>query len=677
MHASRRFNFLVTSLFLLCSFSTVSVPAGNNFDKTKIALAGRLQSQLQLPEEHANWRRKEKLLEEYLPLVMKVGTDSWGTECDELVQLYRQHGDLKKARRLAEAAYQLSKVSSWRLAEIAEEDGDPRRAETLLREDIARFERQNSGKLLETNVRPWYVAPVVGLANFYYRQRRFQDAENIYKKLAEEHPYFVNEKGEKVAAPNPDDQYRLAVFYLDQGKIAVAKKIFAKVLEYEDTSPGVMLEDHYLSYLALLKLRDPDQFKKLEYLAEHKKSASDSALWGVIDKRGHFVILPNFEALGWFDNGLAPAQLANRWGYIDIRGNWKIFPQYSTALPFSESLASVGRRFKSFPLDEIDKQFEGLSFIDENGLNKLRIKMNFSINNGSLFREGLAGISLDSGANDCGYIDKSGKIVIAGQFCDVPPFKNGIAKPSIAKKPITVDPRNDEYQVVISKSKRISLTPKFDRPIRPAVRGELINPFATTSGAIKNESNSGARKWGYLALDGTIVIKPTFDEAKCYSEAVAAVRVKERWGYIDIRGKFVLPPIYDTANDFIDGLAIVKDENKTHFIDHSGRDPFVGAYNQVKEFSAGRAAVSTDGGMTYSLVDRKGAKIVDTKFYRLERYASNLAPAQPVDNNSSLWGFIDLNGQFVIPPTFDQVDEFHGDLATVRCQQSAVTKLNR
>jgi tetratricopeptide (TPR) repeat protein len=645
-------------------------------DKPRIDKANKLRDQLSLLQEHADWKNRQTLLEQYLSLIMGTDDDSWSPECSELIRLYRQRGDLKKARRLAESAYKLSVKHGWELAEIAEEGGDPSRAESIIKQDIARFQKENQGKLLQTNVRPWSVTGIVQLADLYYRQKRFNDAEGLYKKLADEHPYSLSESGEKIDVPNLEDRYRLAVFYLDRGKIEVAEKLFAQVLKDANIAiKSASVEDDYLGYLTLLKERYPERFEKFQYLAEQTLSSADTALWGAIDKSGHFTVQPKFDGLGWFDEGLAPAKLGHRWGYIDTSGKWKILPQFAVAMPFSEELAAVARRFQSFPLGSLDKSFEKLSFIDKDGVCQLRSKQDFGIDSGTVFSEGLAGVALDTGVNDYGYIDKSGNIVIAGQFHEVPQFKNGIARPSIALPPLTVTPGGlgaEQYEVLISKN-RPMLRPRFDKPARSATDSELINPFAITNGDIcsclNDGINNGARKWGYQAIDGTVVIQPTFDQARCYSESVAAVRLKEHWGYVDKRGKFVLAPIYDSANDFIDGLAIVSDHDKTHFIDHCGRDPFDGKYDSVKPFSAGRAAVSTNGGIDYSLVDRQGRQVTDIKFRHVGPFASGLAPAQLAKGDSNQWGYIDLNGNFAIPPIFEQAQEFHGDLAVVRYQQ--------
>jgi len=665
-------NYVVTPQSVLAAFTS------EDSENQKIEDAKILRDKLTKQEEHADWKKRRTLLEQYLALEMHLDDDnSWRNECDELVTLYRQHGDLEKARDLAELAYRLSPENGWKVAEIAEEDGDLKRAETVLKDAITQFEKQNQGKLLQNNIGPWYGANVVALADFYYRQKRFIDAESLYRTLADQHTYCLKENGEKILDSNRENRYRLALFYLDRGKVETAEKLFIQLLkEADSTPPGFWMDDHCLSYLAILKERYPQRYEKFEYLMERTSAGDGTALFGAIDLSGRLVVPARFQALGWFEDGLAPAQIANHWGYIDTNGKWKVFPEFALALPFSEGVAAVCRRLVPFPIGALDRKYEKLCFINKDGVCKLRTNQDFGAGCSSVFSEGLAGVALDKGVNDNGYIDKSGRIVVAGQFHEVPPFKSGIARPSIALAPITATGLGvEQYSVAIPLDGTPLLTPQLDKPDREAKEGELINPFVTIVTAVdknvSDDTHGGAKKWGYRALDGTVLVKPAFDHGNCYSESVAAVCIKDRWGYIDRMGTMVLPPVYDSANDFDNGLAIVNDHNKTHFIDHAGHDPFDGKYNDVKPCSADRLAVSADGGTTYQLVDRSGRKVTETKFRKLGSYSSDLAPAQPADVDFDHWGYINRNGDFVIKPIFYQAGDFHGRLAVVRCLPGA------
>ena len=66
-----------------------------------------------------------------------------------------------------------------------------------------------------------------------------------------------------------------------------------------------------------------------------------------------------------------------------------------------------------------------------------------------------------------------------------------------------------------------------------------------------------AGKQGFIDRTGKIVIEARFDEARVFSEGLAAVRVGDKWGYVDPSGRMVIEPQFDMAVPFYDGLALV------------------------------------------------------------------------------------------------------------------------
>jgi type II secretory pathway pseudopilin PulG len=78
----------------------------------------------------------------------------------------------------------------------------------------------------------------------------------------------------------------------------------------------------------------------------------NGARWGLINRRGEFVVKPQFdEVAGYFNynpgefTGMdtpLPVRSGRQWGYIDVRtGAWVVKPQFDQAYQFSEGLAPV------------------------------------------------------------------------------------------------------------------------------------------------------------------------------------------------------------------------------------------------------------------------------------------------------------------------------------------------
>jgi len=91
----------------------------------------------------------------------------------------------------------------------------------------------------------------------------------------------------------------------------------------------------------------------------------------------------------------------------------------------------------------------------------------------------------------CGYIDKTGKMVIKPQFDYSDGFYEGLARVQIGEK------------------------------------------------------------LGFIDENGSIVIQPNFDSVLFFSNGLAPVQIDDKWGYIDNTGNLVINPKFDFAFSFL------------------------------------------------------------------------------------------------------------------------------
>ncbi len=103
---------------------------------------------------------------------------------------------------------------------------------------------------------------------------------------------------------------------------------------------------------------------------------------------------------------------------------------------------------------------------------------------------------------------------------------------------------NVEGQVVI--------TPRFD----------LARTFSEGRGAFRGDQGRG-----FLDTKGDTAIVAQFDDVRDFSEGLAAVRIGSSWGFIDKSGSYVINPILGSASSFSEGLAGIGNNS---FIDQSG-----------------------------------------------------------------------------------------------------------
>lgn len=112
-----------------------------------------------------------------------------------------------------------------------------------------------------------------------------------------------------------------------------------------------------------------------------------------------------------YAEGLAPATNSGAWGYIDRRGRWAVPPKFTVAEPFSEGRAAV-----------MNGQFWG--FIDTKGTEVVPVRYRHV----EPFSGGLAAVCEGVGAEQtCGYVDASGKTVIAPRYWPAYAFVRGVA----------------------------------------------------------------------------------------------------------------------------------------------------------------------------------------------------------------------------------------------------------
>lgn len=126
-------------------------------------------------------------------------------------------------------------------------------------------------------------------------------------------------------------------------------------------------------------------------------------------------------------------------------------------------------------------------------------------------------------------------------------------------------------------------------------------------------------KIGYADKKGNEVIKVEYNEGLAFNQGMAAVRKGSKWMYFDSTGKAVIPAIYEDATSFESGLA----------------------------------AVAKNG--LYGYINTAGDVVIDFQFSNARVFTEGLAPAANIKGN---WGFIDLQGNWVIKPQYGFADNF-------------------
>lgn len=257
-------------------------------------------------------------------------------------------------------------------------------------------------------------------------------------------------------------------------------------------------------------------------------------LYGFSDKSGKSVISPGYGAVKAFSEGLAPVYKNGCWGFIDTEGKIRIRPEFLHADIFSNGLAAV----------QVNDEW---GYIDQTG--KSVIEPHFL--EARRFSEEVAPVRSEEGWL---FIDKAGtKLEGLSGFEDATSFNEGLAAVMVSGK----------RRFITHDGKK-----QFDREFVHAT------DFSQGLAAVQEEENA---KFGFIDRTGRDVVKPAFEDAKAFSEGLAAVCLDGRWGYIDTSGQLHIANHYPLfAHEFREGLAVVSDpvRGASMYIDGLGKPQF-------------------------------------------------------------------------------------------------------
>jgi WG containing repeat len=282
-------------------------------------------------------------------------------------------------------------------------------------------------------------------------------------------------------------------------------------------------------------------------------------------------------------------RLSNR---IDSTGRFLIDSQFETIEDFSEGFAAVWKAPNRRLDGRVMYVFGGKwGFIRDDA----SLATDIEFDRVKKFTEGVAaanfGIRYDrrGGIVDegkWGFIDTTGKIVIPPKFDAVKPFYSGVAVYWDARllKNGLID---HSGSVIIAAHYRQIGPYSDDDPFHDGLARAVVNDrlveFLKPSGAVAFQCPrescsdfseelahlSDGRRSGYIDTTGTIVITLDFDDARDFSEDLAAAK-EQLWGYINKTGRWVIPPRFAEAHPFVDGLALARLADRWVYIDPAG-----------------------------------------------------------------------------------------------------------
>lgn len=284
-----------------------------------------------------------------------------------------------------------------------------------------------------------------------------------------------------------------------------------------------------------------------------------SGKWGYIDPAGATVISSQFDEAGFFYEGRAAVRLNGVWGYVDTVGTMAIPFRFTLASRFSDGLAHVRWR------DDPAGATETSAYVDATG------QVVFKCEGGN------ADIRLT--AARCGRS-----------------FSGGFVAEAVEVFRCVDAPGNPkEYPC---KASLIDRWGYYDKSGKLAIAGPFHSGGSRFVEGLAAATRYGEKVAGFIDSSGSFVVAPRFEQARSFSDGLAAVRVGGRWGFIDHSGRTVVEPRFQSVQDFSQDRAVASLDGQRGYIDGTGQFAIAPGFDDAAPFSEGLAAVCCDGERT-------------------------------------------------------------------------------
>ncbi|MEP4535294.1 MAG: WG repeat-containing protein [Cyclobacteriaceae bacterium] len=148
-----------------------------------------------------------------------------------------------------------------------------------------------------------------------------------------------------------------------------------------------------------------------------------------------------------------------------------------------------------------------------------------------------------------------------------------------------------------------------------------------------------ANQYGFVDDEGRLRIANRYDDARPFSDGLAAVRLIGRWGFVDKKEYLAVQPFYKEVGDFQDGLAVVKIDDKYGIVNKAGNEIVEVEWKSIERQPTGNFVVA-DFDDNYGLVNAEGAIILSPIFENLKDTPGGAVVAKRYGKK----GVLDYNG---------------------------------
>jgi hypothetical protein len=281
------------------------------------------------------------------------------------------------------------------------------------------------------------------------------------------------------------------------------------------------------------------------------------------------------------------------------------------------------------------------------------------------FSEGLAAVNFNG---KWGYINSKGEWIIPASFRAAYSFKNGIARIQTLHKKYGFIKKTGDFilapiydEIYDFHSARARL---INGPVQQYInsKGDTINRIGFPQAS--DFKNGWARVkevfYGFIDTTGKKIIETKYERIYYPSGDMIRFKLNGKYGFLNKNGRQLIPPEYDFATDFQKDVAMARQNDASFLLNKQGGKIPIQHKKAISSAGEDLWKVKDINGL-WCLLNSKAELLGLCNYTVINNFYDELAAFERDD----YWGFLDTNGEEVIPPIFPLVWDFKEGKARV------------
>ena len=198
--------------------------------------------------------------------------------------------------------------------------------------------------------------------------------------------------------------------------------------------------------------------------------------------------------------------------------------------------------------------------------------------------------------------------------------------------------------------------------VTPEMLYTVAMVFSGTTEVTDTDTQPLDGKYGLVRNDGVVVVPALYDEVLWTDNGYAAVKNEQGCRLYRIATGETVGGVFEAIGEYAQGFIPVE-MNKLwgYLVPETGKLLGQGyVWSSALPFHEGYAAVSNEDG--YGFIDRQGETVIPLEYTGAVSFSEGLAGIRV----KKKWGFINTTGEVVIQPTYAEVKTFQGGVCAVK-----------